>query len=181
MRRAQGSGQAPGEARAAPGQGATAPNGLRPEPVPEPPGRTGPAAARLSFVRWTGSARLFAHRLPPTLAGLLRPARRRVRSTAGLLARRWHRSLRLRVIGTTLVVSLAVVVVLGIFLIQQIATGLIVIQMGQSGDYQLRRHLAGRVAAHPVGQSQQPFAGINRVFVVGTYQAAIAAGRIPQD
>jgi two-component system sensor histidine kinase MtrB len=44
---------------------------------------------------------------------------------AGLVARRWHRSLQLRVIGTTLVVSVAVVAVLGIFLMQQIANGLL--------------------------------------------------------
>ena len=77
------------------------------------------------FVRWTGSARLLAYRLPLTLTGLLRPARRRVRSVAGLVARRWHRSLHLRIIGTTLVISMAVVVVLGIFLVQQIANGLL--------------------------------------------------------
>ena len=41
------------------------------------------------------------------------------------MARRWHRSLQLRVIGTTLVVSVAVVAVLGIFLMQQIANGLL--------------------------------------------------------
>jgi hypothetical protein len=42
----------------------------------------------------------------------------------------------------------------GLELAQQIATGLIVIEMGQCGDYQLRRHLAGRVATHPVGQGK---------------------------
>jgi two-component system sensor histidine kinase MtrB len=41
------------------------------------------------------------------------------------VARRWHRSLQLRVIGTTLVVSVAVVAVLGVFLMQQIASGLL--------------------------------------------------------
>jgi len=55
---------------------------------------------------------------------VLRAARRRAGSLAGLVARRWHRSLQLRVIGTTLVVSVAVVAVLGIFLMQQIAGGL---------------------------------------------------------
>ena len=55
---------------------------------------------------------------------MLRAARRRAGSLAGLVARRWHRSLQLRVIGTTLVVSVAVVAVLGIFLMQQIAGGL---------------------------------------------------------
>jgi len=52
-------------------------------------------------------------------------ARRRAGSLAGLVSRRWHRSLQLRVIGTTLVISVAVVAVLGIFLMQQIASGLL--------------------------------------------------------
>ncbi len=55
---------------------------------------------------------------------MLRVARRQGGSLAGLLARRWQRSLQLRVIGTTLVVSVVVVAVLGIFLVQQIASGL---------------------------------------------------------
>lgn len=71
--------------------------------------------------------------------GLLRVARRAARpfrraaraaggqagQLAGRLLRGWHRSLQLRVIGTTLVVSVAVVVILGIFLIDQIAGGLL--------------------------------------------------------
>jgi two-component system sensor histidine kinase MtrB len=56
---------------------------------------------------------------------VLRAARRRAGSLAGLVSRRWHRSLQLRVIGTTLVISVAVVAVLGIFLMQQIASGLL--------------------------------------------------------
>ncbi|HEY5988758.1 MAG TPA: MtrAB system histidine kinase MtrB, partial [Streptosporangiaceae bacterium] len=56
----------------------------------------------------------------------MRFARRWGRSAAGALLRRWQRSLQLRVIGTTIAVSVAVVAVLGIFLVQQIATGLLV-------------------------------------------------------
>jgi two-component system, OmpR family, sensor histidine kinase MtrB len=52
-------------------------------------------------------------------------ARHQAGSLAGLIVRRWHRSLQLRVISTTLVVSVAVVAVLGIFLMQQIASGLL--------------------------------------------------------
>jgi two-component system sensor histidine kinase MtrB len=55
---------------------------------------------------------------------MLGVARRQAGSLASLLARRWHRSLQLRVIGTTLAVSVVVVAVLGIFLVQQIASGL---------------------------------------------------------
>jgi two-component system sensor histidine kinase MtrB len=54
-----------------------------------------------------------------------RAARRQAGSLAGLVARRWHRSLQLRVIGTTLVISVAVVAVLGVFLMQQITSGLL--------------------------------------------------------
>ena len=65
-----------------------------------------------------------AHRFAPPLRAVLRIARTAGWPLAGLLARRWHRSLQLRVIGTTLVVSVVVVAVLGIFLVQQIASGL---------------------------------------------------------
>jgi two-component system sensor histidine kinase MtrB len=47
------------------------------------------------------------------------------KAAAGLVLDRWHRSLQLRVIGTTLAVSALVVAVLGFFLMQQIASGLI--------------------------------------------------------
>ena len=39
--------------------------------------------------------------------------------------RRWHRSLQLRVVATTLVICVVVVAVLGFFLVQQIASGLL--------------------------------------------------------
>ncbi len=64
---------------------------------------------------------------------------------------------------------------------QQVAAGFVVVEVGQCGDDQLRRHLAGRVAAHPVGECKQACAGIHRVFVVRAYQAAIAAGGVSQD
>ena len=130
MRRAAGNRSAPGEARTAAALGVTAldHSALRPEPAPGSRGRpdSGPAASRRSvFVLPTDVARLIAGRLPPAMQRLLRAVRRRVRSATGLMARRWHRSLQLRVVGTTLVVSVAVVAVLGIFLIQQIANGLL--------------------------------------------------------
>ena len=130
MRRAAGNGPAPGQPRSAAGLGATTLDsvGVRAEPPREAPnGRArGPVGATHAlFEAGAGSARHAAHRLPPALQRLLRGARRRVESVAGLVAHRWHRSLQLRVIGTTLVVSVAVVAILGIFLIQQIATGLL--------------------------------------------------------
>jgi two-component system, OmpR family, sensor histidine kinase MtrB len=81
-------------------------------------------AERTGSAAWPGPAVRVAHRFAPPLRAALRIARRQSGSLAGLLARRWHRSLQLRVIGTTLVVSVVVVAVLGIFLVQQIASGL---------------------------------------------------------
>jgi two-component system sensor histidine kinase MtrB len=51
--------------------------------------------------------------------------RSRAKSAGASLLRGWHRSLQLRVVGTTIVVSVAVVSVLGIFLVNQIASGLV--------------------------------------------------------
>ncbi len=63
---------------------------------------------------------------------------------------------------------------------EQIATGLVVVEVGQRGDHELGGHLAGGVPAHPVGQGQQPWTGIDRVFVVGAHQAAVTAGGVAQ-
>jgi len=81
-------------------------------------------AERTGSAAWPVPAVRLAHRFAPPLRATLRIARRQAGSLTGLLARRWHRSLQLRVIGTTLVVSVVVVAVLGIFLVQQIASGL---------------------------------------------------------
>jgi two-component system sensor histidine kinase MtrB len=56
---------------------------------------------------------------------LLRAGQHRARAASRTLLRQWHKSLQLRVIGTTLVVSVAVIAVLGVFLVQQIAAGLL--------------------------------------------------------
>jgi two-component system, OmpR family, sensor histidine kinase MtrB len=129
MSRAAGNGRAPSQARSAAALSATAvDSGARPQPA-DGPGNgqpSGPLAAVRAFLAaGAGSARLVADRLPPAPRGLLRLARRRAGWAAGLVARRWHRSLQLRVVGTTLVISVAVVAVLGVFLIQQIADGLL--------------------------------------------------------
>jgi two-component system sensor histidine kinase MtrB len=84
------------------------------------------------------------------LPGALGLARRRVRSIAGLASRRWHRSLQLRVIGTTLVISVAVVAVLGIFLIQQIANGL----LEQERTLALSETASGLEVAQTLSQSE---------------------------
>jgi two-component system, OmpR family, sensor histidine kinase MtrB len=130
MRRAGGSGPAPGETQTAAALGTAAVDSAGPRPEPartRPNGRASdPAAARRAFfVADAGSVRLAAGRLSRAPQVLLKLLRRRVRAAGGLISRHWHRSLQLRVVGTTLVVSVAVVAVLGYFLIQQIANGLL--------------------------------------------------------
>jgi two-component system, OmpR family, sensor histidine kinase MtrB len=64
-------------------------------------------------------------RLPPRARRAARAGQRRAKMLAGRLRRRWHRSLQLRVAATTLVICVVVVTVLGFFLVQQIASGLL--------------------------------------------------------
>ena len=66
-------------------------------------------------------------------------------------------------------------------LAQQIAAGLVVVEVGQRGDHQLGGHLAGGVPAHAVGERQQPGTGVDGVLVVGADQAAVAAGGVAED
>ena len=64
-------------------------------------------------------------RLPPRGRRALRALDRQARVVAGQLRHRWHRSLQLRVVATTLVICVVVVTVLGFFLVQQIESGLL--------------------------------------------------------
>jgi two-component system sensor histidine kinase MtrB len=64
-------------------------------------------------------------RLPDGLRSALFTARRWQRHLVAQLRSRWHRSLQFRVVSTTLVLSALVIAVLGFFLIQSIANGLL--------------------------------------------------------
>jgi two-component system, OmpR family, sensor histidine kinase MtrB len=75
--------------------------------------------------RLTLLVRRAARRLPPQARLAIRAGQRRARLLAGRLRRRWHRSLQLRVVATTLVICVVVATVLGFFLVQQIASGLL--------------------------------------------------------
>ncbi len=75
--------------------------------------------------RLTLLVRRAARRLPPEARSVIRAGQRRARLLAGRLRRRWHRSLQLRVVATTLVICVIVATVLGFFLVQQIAAGLL--------------------------------------------------------
>jgi two-component system, OmpR family, sensor histidine kinase MtrB len=77
------------------------------------------ALRRKKWVRWIVS--WLPHRLTITIRTLLRLEHLAIAK----IKHRWHRSLQLRVVGTTLVISAAVIAVLGFFLTEQIAGGLL--------------------------------------------------------
>jgi two-component system, OmpR family, sensor histidine kinase MtrB len=64
-------------------------------------------------------------RLPDRVRRWLFTGRRWQRNIVAQLRSRWHRSLQLRVVSTTLVLSALVIAVLGFFLVQSIAQGLL--------------------------------------------------------
>jgi two-component system sensor histidine kinase MtrB len=78
------------------------------------------ALRRKKWVRWLVS--WLPHRLTIAIRTLLRLEHLAVSK----VRYRWHRSLQLRVVGTTLVISAVVVAVLGFFLTEQIVDGLLV-------------------------------------------------------
>ena len=73
---------------------------------------------RRRLVRWVVSW------LPHRLTIVIRGSLRRQHSLVAKVRSRWHRSLQLRVVGTTLVISATMIAVLGFFLTEQIALGL---------------------------------------------------------
>jgi two-component system sensor histidine kinase MtrB len=77
------------------------------------------ALRRQKWVRWIVS--WLPHRLTITIRTLLRWQHLLIAK----IRHRWRRSLQLRVVGTTLVISAAVIAVLGFFLTEQIADGLL--------------------------------------------------------
>ena len=91
--------------------------------------------------------RAIIRRLPVPAKRWLRVGRRWQRSAVAQLRLRWHRSLQLRVVSTTLVLSGLVIAVLGFFLIQSVAAGLLS-NAENSADALVRN---GRTSA--IGQS----------------------------
>src|SRR3954447_24167688 len=77
------------------------------------------AMRRNRVVRW------FVSWLPHRVTIILRTALRWEHLAIAKVGRRWRRSLQLRVIGTTLVISTMMIAVLGFFLTYQIADGLL--------------------------------------------------------
>jgi len=78
-----------------------------------------------SALRRSDFGRAISRRLPDRVKRVLRAARRGQRRALTLARSRWRRSLQIRVVSTTLVLSGLVIAVLGFFLVQAIASGLL--------------------------------------------------------
>src|SRR5487761_582952 len=88
----------------------------------------GSKGGRLDWItafRRSPLGRAIIRRLPGKVKRALKAGRRWQRRTVAQLRSRWHRSLQLRVVATTLLLSALVIAVLGFFLTQAIANGLL--------------------------------------------------------
>jgi hypothetical protein len=89
------------------------------------PARAGRQRNWVSAFRRSAFGRAIIRRLPARSKRWLRIGRQWQRSVSARIRLRWHRSLQLRVVSTTLVLSVLVIAVLGFFLIQSVAAGLL--------------------------------------------------------
>ena len=78
----------------------------------------------IAAFRRSAFGRAISRRLPARSKRWLRVGRRWQRSVVAQVRLRWHRSLQLRVVSTTLVLSVLVIAVLGFFLVLSVAAGL---------------------------------------------------------
>ena len=79
----------------------------------------------ITAFRRSAFGRAISRRLPARSKRWLRVGRRWQRSVVAQVRLRWHRSLQLRVVSTTLVLSVLVIAVLGFFLVLSVAAGLL--------------------------------------------------------
>ena len=87
--------------------------------------RTGRQRNWITAFRRSAFGRAIIRRLPVRLKRWLRAGRRWQRGAVAQVKTRWHRSLQLRVVSTTLVLSGLVIAVLGFFLVLSVAAGLL--------------------------------------------------------
>jgi len=105
--------------------------------------RTGRRSWVTAFRR-SAFGRAVIRRLPAGFKRWLRAGRRWQRGVIAQVKMRWHRSLQLRVVSTTLVLSVLVIAVLGFFLIQSVVAGLLN-NAENSADAQVKNGLASAV------------------------------------
>ncbi len=101
---------------------------------------TGRRRSWVTAFRRSAFGRSVIRQLPVGFKRWLRAGRRWQRGVVAQVKTRWHRSLQLRVVSTTLVLSVLVIAVLGFFLVQSVAAGLLN-NAETSADSQVRNGL----------------------------------------
>jgi two-component system sensor histidine kinase MtrB len=120
----------------------------------------------ITAFRRSSFGRAIIRRLPAGVKRWLRAGRRWQRRVVAQVKLRWHRSLQLRVVSATLVLSALVIAVLGFFLVESVAAGLV----SSAEASALAQVTAGRVSA--IGQSNP------NVLEPGNTEATVNAARI---
>ena len=112
----------------------------------------------ITAFRRSAFGRAIIRRLPVGLKRWLRAGRRWLRGAVAQVKLRWHRSLQLRVVSTTLVLSVLVIAVLGFFLVQSVAAGLLS-NAETSADAQVRNGLKSALGQSTVNMLAKPLPG----------------------
>ena len=112
----------------------------------------------ITAFRRSAFGRAVIRRLPAGFKRWLRVGRRWQRSVVAQIKLRWHRSLQLRVVSTTLVLSVLVIAVLGFFLVQSVAAGLLN-SAENSADAQVRDGLTSALGQSTINVLAQPLPG----------------------
>jgi two-component system, OmpR family, sensor histidine kinase MtrB len=112
----------------------------------------------ITAFRRSAFGRAIIRRLPARSKRWLRVGRRWQRSVVAKIKLRWHRSLQLRVVSTTLVLSVLVIAVLGFFLVQSVAAGLLN-SAENSADAQVRDGLTSALGQSTINVLAQPLPG----------------------
>ena len=120
------------------------------------------ALRRKKTVRWVVSW------LPHRATILIRGTLRWEHSVIAKVRSRWHRSLQLRVVGTTLVISATMIAVLGFFLTEQISAGL---QLNAANSAKTQTLAALNTARSQSGLIQKPDAETALSFMKAVSQA----------
>ena len=117
--------------------------------------RTGRRRRWVTAFRRSAFGRAIIRRLPTRSKRWLRAGRRWQRGAVAQLKTRWHRSLQLRVVSTTLVLSVLVIAVLGFFLVQSVMAGLLS-SAENSADTQVKNGLTSAVGQSTVNVLAEP-------------------------
>ena len=120
--------------------------------------RTGRQGSWITAFRRSAFGRAIIRRLPARFKRWLRVGRRWQRGAVAQVKMRWHRSLQLRVVSTTLLLSVLVIAVLGFFLVQSVAAGLLN-SAENSADAQVRNGLTSALGQSTVNLLAQPLPG----------------------